>query len=141
MPSGWDRVNNSRTPEERREAAAVAGRKSGETRRRNRTWRESVEMLMAGTLDEEHAAEIKRRYNLPEDVGTLTHQDQVIHAMSKKAEAGDKDAAQFLRDTAGQAPAQMVKLGNLDGPFESIDLGSLSDEDLRRLAEREKPSE
>ena len=136
-----EKHNQALSPEERKASAQRAAAASVASRRRNRTWRESVEMLMAGTLDEEHAAEIKRRYNLPEDVGTLTHQDQVIHAMSRKAEAGDKDAAQFLRDTAGQAPAQMVKLGNLDGPFESIDLGSLSDEDLRRLAEREKPAE
>lgn len=136
-----EKHNQALSPEERKASAQRAAAASVASRRRNRTWRESVEMLMAGTLDEEHAAEIKRRYSLPEDVGALTHQDQVIHAMSKKAEAGDKDAAQFLRDTAGQAPAQMVKVGNLDGPFESIDLGSLSDEDLRRLAEREKPAE
>lgn len=140
MAGGWDKVNYSKTPEERREAAAAAGRASGEVRRRKKTWRESVEMLMQGRLDDEHAQAIIEQFHLddktPED---MTQQDKVLAAIADKAQRGDRDCAAFLRDTAGQAPAQMVKVGNLDGPFETLDLASLSDEDLRKLAERERP--
>ena len=96
---------------------------------------------MRGTLTKEDEQEIRRRFGLSDDV-ELSQQDKVVAAVSKKAQAGDKDAAQFLRDTAGQSPAQLVKLGNLDDkPFATLDLGSLSDEDLRRLAERENPED
>lgn len=139
MAGGWDKVNYSKTPEERRASAMKAAAASAEVRKQRRLWKDSVEMIMAGKLDEERAAAVVDRFSLdckPED---LTQQDQVIAALADKAQRGDRDAAAFLRDTAGQAPAQMVKVGNLDGPFEKIDLASLSDEDLRKLAERENP--
>ena len=129
------------TPEQRRESARKAGAESARVRTQKKLWRASVENLMAGKLTDKDAQAIRERFGLEDDVD-LSQQDKVVYAVSIKAQAGDKDAAQFLRDTAGQSPAQLVKLGNLDDkPFATLDLGSLSDEDLRRLAERENPDD
>lgn len=133
--------NDRLTPEERREAAQRAGRASAQKRSQKKLWRESVENLMAGTLTEDDAGRIRQKFGLDADID-LSQQDKVVAAVATKAQAGDKDAAQFLRDTAGQSPAQLVKLGNLDDkPFQTLDLGSLSDDDLRRLADRENPDD
>ena len=129
------------TPEQRRESARKAGAESARVRTQKKLWRESVENLMAGKLTEDEETQIRRRFGLPDDVD-LSQQDAVVAAVSQRAKSGDKDSAQFLRDTAGQSPAQLLKVGNLDDkPFATLDLGSLSDEDLRRLAERENPDD
>lgn len=129
----------SQTQETRTANARKAGIASAKKRAAQKSWKASVEMLMAGTLSHKDAENIKLHFGLPDDVEDLTHQDMVLSAIARKAEAGDKDCAAFLRDTAGQSPAQMIKVGNLDGPFEALDLAALSDEQLRMLAERERP--
>lgn len=134
--------NKSLSPEARKAAAIRASKASAEKQRRKRLWKESVEHLMGGKLSKEDAQRIAEQFGLTEDIDQLTQQDQVIAAVAAKAKRGDKDCAQFLRDTAGQNPQVMVKVGNLDDkPFQTLDLGSLSDDDLRRLAEREQPEE
>ena len=136
-----EKYNDSLSPEQRRQAAKRASDASAKKRTAAKLWKESVENLMRGTLTKEDEQEIRQRFGLSDDV-ELSQQDKVVAAVSKKAQAGDKDAAQFLRDTAGQSPAQLLKVGNLDDkPFATLDLGSLSDEDLRRLADRESPEE
>lgn len=138
----FDRLNASRTPEERRKAAKAAGEASAAKRRKLKSWKESVNNLMAGVVTEQDAANLKEQFGLDEPAEKLNQQDLVVAAITRKAKAGDKDCAAFLRDTAGQSPAQLVKVGNLDDkPFEMLDLSSLSDDELRRLAERERPDD
>lgn len=139
MNKNLENYMNSISEEERKANAKKAGEASGEARRKKKLWKESVELITSGILTEEAAEQVRQKFNIEEDV-ELTHQDQIIAAVAEKAKKGDKEAAQFLRDTVGQNPTTMVKLGNLDDkPFKSIDLGSLSDEQLRQLAEREAP--
>lgn len=133
--------NAKLSPEERKQAAKRASDASAKKRRAAKLWKESVENLMRGTLTADDEKAIRDKFGLEDDV-ELSQQDKVVAAVTKKAQAGDKDAAQFLRDTAGQNPVQLVKLGNLDDkPFQTLDLGSLSDDDLRRLADRENPDD
>ena len=97
---------------------------------------------MAGVVTEQDAVLLKEQFGLDEPAEKLNQQDLVVAAITRKAKAGDKDCAAFLRDTAGQSPAQLVKVGNLDDkPFEMLDLSALSDDELRRLAERERPED
>ena len=58
----------------------------------------------------------------------------ILFAQAKKALNGDTDAARFVRDTAGQRPVDGLVVGNLnDRPFETLDLGSMSDDELKSL--------
>lgn len=126
------------SPEERKAAASRGGRASGAARHQKKLWRESVELIVSGVVTEQAADQIRKKFNIDPSV-PLTHQDEIIAAITDKAKRGDKDAAQFLRDTAGQNPQTMVKIGNLDDkPFETLDLSSLTDEQLHKLASREK---
>ena len=141
MAGNIQKYIDSQTPEERKASAHKAAQASVEARRKKKLWKESVELITSGILTEEAAEQVRQKFNIDKGV-ELTHQDQIIAAVAEKAGRGDKDAAQFLRDTVGQNPQVMVKLGNLeDKPFKTIDLGSLSDEQLRQLAEREAPDE
>lgn len=134
--------NNSLTPEERRQRAVENGKRSGEARKKRKTWRESVQMVMSGTLDLEHATSIKEQLHLDAKPEELTQQDAVIAAITDKAKRGDRDCAAFLRDTAGESPQAVIKLGNLDDkPFQTIDLGAMTDAELRKIMEKERPEE
>lgn len=141
MNKNLENYMNSISEEERKANARKAGEASGEARRKKKLWKESVELITSGILTEDVAAQVRERFGIGDDV-ELTHQDQIIAALAEKAQKGDKDSAQFLRDTVGQNPTTMVKLGNLeDKPFKTLDLSGLSDEELKRLAERELPED
>lgn len=133
--------NETLSPEQRKAAAKRASDASAKKRREEKLWKDSVAMIVSGVITDETAEVIRKKFNLEEDVN-VTHQDAIISALTDKAKKGDKDAAQFLRDTVGQNPQTMIKLGNMeDKPFQTLDLGSLSDEELRRLALREQGAE
>ena len=52
-----------------------------------------------------------------------------------QAVGGDMDAIRYVRDTIGEKPRNGFDIGNLeDRPFETIDLSSLSDSQLKALA-------
>ena len=131
---------NSITPEQRQENAKKAGQASAKARQAKKLWRESVELITSGVLTETAAEQVRQKFNIDPDV-PLTHQDEIIAAVTEKAKRGDNEAAKFLRDTVGQNPQIMLKVGNLeDKPFQTIDLGSLTDEQLRALADKEQPT-
>lgn len=144
MPGGKGKINEyneTLSPEQRKVAAKRASDASAKKRREEKLWKDSVAMIVSGVITDETAEVIRKKFNLEEDVN-VTHQDAIISALTDKAKKGDKDAAQFLRDTVGQNPQTMIKLGNMeDKPFQTLDLGSLSDEELRRLALREQGAE
>ena len=58
----------------------------------------------------------------------------VAHAVKK----GDAQSLERLMRLSGEAPEVKLRLGNLDDkPFALLDLGSMTDEELRRLADRQ----
>lgn len=66
--------------------------------------------------------------------------DAMSLAMVLKAQNGDVDAARFTRDTVGERPSQAVEVGNMDDkPFETLDLGAMSDDELQRMAAMRQP--
>ena len=121
-----------RTPDERRASAVKAGRASGESRRRRKTFRESLLMILAMEPDDPTLADALRALGLDP-----TNQTAIDLAQVKQARKGDTDAARFIRDTVGEKPRDEIELGNLEGrPFESLDLSSLTNDQLRALAAR-----
>lgn len=120
------------TPEERAENGRKGGIESGKSKRRQKTFRDSVKAIMeCRVLDEEQSALLR-------DMGlddTMLNQIQV--AVFDKAARGDVEAARYLRDTAGEKPRDGLELGNLDDkPLASLDMSKLTDEQLRIIAAR-----
>lgn len=97
--------NENRTPSERRENARKAGIASGVARREKKTLRELAEMI--GQTKVSDKAILEKLESLGLDKENFTH-DMAI--MMKQYEIAEKDdqkstsAAQFIRDTKGEAP-------------------------------------
>ena len=131
--------NSDLTPKERREKAAKAGKASAEARRRKKTMREALEMLMFNTeLPEALKARMKSEGIQPED---MNHQMAITRSLIAKAESGDVQAYNAICAMIGEKPADKLDMngglqnelvikviGNTDYKFPS----SEADLDLNR---------
>lgn len=125
-----------RTPEERRASATAAGVASGASRRKRKTFRESLLAILSMPVDDPETYEALKKLGLD---GTF--QSAIDLAQIRNAQKGDTEASRFVRDTVGEKPREGLEIGNLaERPFETIDLSQLSDAQLRELAaaKREK---
>lgn len=96
--------NSDLTPKERREKAAKAGRSSGKARRRKKTMREALEILMFNTeLPEALKARMKAEGIKPED---MNHQMAITRSLIAKAESGDVQAYNAICAMIGEKPAE-----------------------------------
>ena len=119
-----------RSPEEVRAAGAAGGRKSGESRRKRKTFRESLLTILSMPVDDPETYEALKKLGLD---GTF--QSAIDLAQIRAAQKGDTDASRFVRDTVGEKPREGLEIGNLaDRPFETLDLSQMSDAQLRQLA-------
>lgn len=122
---------NGQTPEMARENGRKGGIASGEAKRRNKTFREMINRVLAlGVTDDE----IRER--LEAEGLETTHDLAIVLAAVVKAERGDMEAARFIRDTRGEKPTEALQLGITDKPIKSMDLSKLSDAELEALADR-----
>lgn len=100
--------------------AAEKGRKggiaSGETRRKKKTMKESLETLLAMGVDTGKIISVEDLEAFPELAGkNISVNDAIMVKMVQKALKGDLRAAEFVRDSIGQKPDTAMKLG-LDIP-------------------------
>ena len=118
------------TPEELAANGAKGGKASGVAKRRQKTFRDSVNAILRCQVQDEEQRKALEALGIDP---TMLNQIQL--AVYGKAAKGDVEAARFLRDTRGEKPHEALEVGNLDGkPLASIDLTGLSDEELQRLA-------
>lgn len=122
-----------KTEAEKEITLANASAGATETARRRKAMREIARTM----LDTELQANDELRQLLDErGFKDFTESAAVLLAQLNRARNGDTDAAKFLRDTSGERPADQIAIGNLeDRPFETLDLSSLSDADLKKLIE------
>ena len=96
-----------RTGEKQVEIARRGGIASGEARRRKKTMKETVKMLLNMEIPDA-AKELKAKLKVmgisEED---FTYQSAVMVAILNQAMKGNTKAATFLRDTAGENPLLM----------------------------------
>ena len=116
MATKGGRVENLKTPtaEEAREKGAKGGRASAEARRRKKTMREVYESLRTLEVVPCHTEALQEM--LQEKLPTVTVDEAIMLAMIAKAERGDVQAAQFIRDTAGEKPTDVIGMDS-DQPF------------------------
>ena len=120
-----------------KENAAEYARRGTAQRKKNAQRRRKMREAMATLLNspltdiDQQAAELLAELGIDDPLQV----DAIALAMTIKAKSGDVEAAKFTRDTSGEKPVTGVEVGNLDGkPFESIDLSTLSDEQLQQMA-------
>ena len=125
-------------PEEKhKEISAAGGIASGKARRKAKNMREAAQILLAAALiDDPETQKALEVLGLEAD-----QQGAMLLAALRKSQTGDIEAARFVRDTSGQAPAQMVELGGIAGkPIQELNLSELTTEQLQELLHKqEKP--
>lgn len=125
-------LQNRLSGEELSRAAREASKKAVEVRRKKKAMRD----LARDILDLQLADEDAVRAELEKRGVEQTEAAAVLLAQLIRARTGDTEAARFLRDTSGQKPVDNVAIGNLDDkPFETLDLASLTEAQLKELIE------
>lgn len=135
MANEQNLVSFADMPEEKHKAIAAAGGiASGKAKRKAKNMREAAQILLAAALiDDPETEQALATLGLEAD-----QQGAMLLAALRKSQTGDIEAARFVRDTSGQAPAQMVELGGIDGkPIQELNLSELTTEQLQQLLNKQ----
>ena len=119
---------------EEREMRSRGGKKSGETRRRKKTMKETAKMMLDMEIPaagKELKAKLKSMGISEED---FTYQSAIMVGILNQAMKGNVKAAAFLRDTIGENPL-------LTQDEENSTLADVIEEAYRDRMEREKDAE
>lgn len=92
------RPQNVRTKTEQREIARIGGIASGEARRKKKTIRETLEMMLSGKMPD-----------------GATRQDAIVVALMEKALSGDVRAFEAIRDSIGEKPSEKMNIATEGG--------------------------
>lgn len=119
------------TPEQMRAAQVKGGIVSSQNRKKRKLFSEIIAEIGSRKLSKRKMSEnCKKLADMYGIDGDVTADMLVILAQYDKAtDKGDTDAARYLRDTSGQSPAQMVRVGTLDAQF--ADLSQVPDDVLQ----------
>lgn len=103
MANNLENLKPIRTKEEARERGKNGGIKSGEARRAKKSMKEMLDYLLEKEIENSRTGE------------KVTYREAILTSCIKKAIKGDVKAAQFVRDTAGEAPINKTELSGKDG--------------------------
>lgn len=99
------------TPEERAECGRIGGIKSGETKRRKKAMKETLDVLLSMPMKSGKFADIESIKNFASLKGkNINVQEAMIISMLQRAMKGDVKAAEWIRDTSGQKPTDNMNL-------------------------------
>ena len=130
MAKGHENMKSlaERTTDEQREIAKKGGKASGEARRRKKTMKESLEVLLSMGIEAGKIIDVEDLEAFPQLKGkNITVNDAIMVKQVQKALKGDQKAAEFVRDSIGQKPDTAMKLG-LDIPVLFAGEDKLEDE-------------
>lgn len=105
-----------RTEDELRKMTRNGGIKSGEARRRKKTMREALEMMMYKTKLNEQTKRMLEAEGIKED--DFNHQMVITRSLIAKAESGDVQAYNAICAMIGEKPAEKMELSGGDKPME-----------------------
>lgn len=97
-----------RTSEELREMTRKGGLKSGEARRRKKTMREALEMLMYNTELNEQTKQMLESEGISHE--DFNHQMVITRSLIAKAESGDVQAYNAICAMIGEKPAEKMEM-------------------------------
>lgn len=95
------------TPEEKAEAGRRGGIASGVAKRKKKAMKETLDVLLGMPMRSGKYADIESIKNFAALKGkNITVQEAMMISMLQRAMRGDVKAAEWIRDTAGQKPAE-----------------------------------
>lgn len=99
------------TKERHLEMASKGGKRSGEVRREKKRMREQLQTLLKMTLNNTELYDINQANSIIDLNGkNITLQEAMLLMQIKKALKGDRKAAEFIRDTAGEKPTEEINV-------------------------------
>ena len=115
------------TSEQLRERASKAGKASVAAKRRKKTMREALEMLMYKTELNEQTKQMLKAEGVSED--DLNHQMVITRSLIAKAESGDVQAYNAICAMIGEKPAEKMEMaGNVVQTVNIRHIGEVGDE-------------
>ena len=124
------------SPEQRTEQCRKAGIAGREARRKYRTQRELLSLILSSPIDDREKAKKLKEAGFP-----ATYGGAMAFAATAKAVDGDIEAARFVRDTVGEKPTESYQMNVTDKPVKSLDLTQLTDEELEAMVASRLPDE
>ena len=122
---------------EKEEFHRQGGIASGQSKRRRKTFAETLQAALAREITVEQGKEKLQALGYDG-----TWMDLLSQAQVDRAAKGDTEAFRAVRDTIGENPRQAVDVGLTSGPVSGMDLTQLSDDQLRAMiAAREEATE
>lgn len=118
--------NSDLTPKERWEKASKAGKASVEARRKKKTMREALEMLMYDVELDEMTKQRLKETGI-KDPEHFNHQMVITRSLIAKAEAGDVQAYNTICSMIGEKPAEKMDLNGIPQTLEIIYRGKPED--------------
>lgn len=101
-----------RTSEELREMTRKGGIASGEARRRKKTMREALEMLLYDTKLNEQTKQMLQAEGI-KNADDFNHQMVITRSLIAKAESGDVQAYHAICQMIGEKPADNINIGGV----------------------------
>lgn len=98
-----------RTEDEARMMSQKGGKASGEARRRKKTMREALEMMLFHTKLNEQTKQMLKAEGVS-DVEDMNHQMVITRSLIAKAESGDVQAYNAICSMIGEKPAEKMEV-------------------------------
>jgi hypothetical protein len=99
------------TPEQRRENGRKGGIASGESKRKKKAMKETLDVLLSMPMKNGRSIDIEAVKNFAAIKGkNINVQEAMIISMLQRAMKGDVKAAEWIRDTAGQKPTDNMSM-------------------------------
>ena len=103
--------NSERSPSQLKAQTRKGGINSGKARREKKLIRETIETILSMPCKSGTVEALEDMQNVADaNNANLTVQDIICIQMAKKAMKGDTKAAEYLRDTAGQKPTDVISV-------------------------------
>lgn len=112
MASPQNMIPTTKIPKEQHlSMSSKGGKRSGEVRREKKKMREQLITMLKLTLNNNEYFDITQANSIADLNGkNITLQEAMLLQQVKKALKGDRKAAEFVRDTAGEKPTEEINV-------------------------------
>lgn len=120
-------------------AGSIGGRKSGEARRKRRMMRDAARDILNLSAGKLPGADALAQALQAAGIDAATVADALVLAQALRAAGGDTEAARYIRDTAGERPADLLQVSAADH-VDAETVLDMTDEELAELAAGRQPA-
>jgi len=115
---------SKRSPKEQREFHSKGGKASAKKQRERKTFQETAKLILSMAVKSGEAVDISTIQSFADLNGkNMSVEEAIVLAQALKAIKGDRYAAEYLRDTAGEKPVekQDVSVQTIDKTVEAME--------------------